>query len=275
MLKDFIPPMLCETSKPFDSADFIFERKLDGERILFLIDRKNGFRIQNRKLYDITTNYPEFSNLDFLKENVESIVLDGELVINNGKSEDYHNETFKKRTHIKSSIKSNFLSKINPLTYFVFDVLWLNGQDLRNLPLSERKKILFDALNQTDRVKILDWETADGTAFYERLLNEGFEGVVAKRLDSRYENKRSSNWLKIKPTLTMEVEAQDYKETSGWGSHGGLITAFGDVALETEQKRQEYFKRKEKGDVLIEVRYQELTPNNKFRFPKLNKFVGG
>ena len=283
MIKEFIQPQLCETSNPFDSEDFIFEKKLDGERVLFIIDKKKKdlltnfyFRIQNRKIYDITKNYPEFFKLDFLKENVESIILDGELVINSGKSADYHNAQFKRRTHIKSSIKSNFLSKINPLTYYVFDVLFANGQDLRNSPLSERKKVLFDAIKENERVKILEWETGGkntGTEYYELLLSEGFEGVIAKKWDSKYENKRCNSWLKIKPILKMRVEVLALKETSGWGSHGGLITEFGDVALETEQKRQEFLNRFEKGKVFIEVRYQELTPQNKFRFPKLNKFV--
>jgi ATP-dependent DNA ligase len=265
---------LCETSNPFDSDEWIWERKLDGERVLFFIDKKqNYFRIQNRKIYDITKNYPEFSNLDFLKENVESIILDGELCLNDGKSADYHDTKFKRRTHIKSSIKSNFLSNIIPLTYYVFDILFVNGQDLRNMPLFERKKVLQDAIKENERVKILEWKTANGIAYYETLLNDGYEGLVAKRWDSKYENKRSSNWLKIKPILKMKVKVIGYKETSGWGSWGALITPFGDVALEREERQKEYFERKEKGEVFAEVRYQELTPQNKFRFPKLNKFV--
>jgi ATP-dependent DNA ligase len=272
--------MLCETSKPFDSEDFIYEKKLDGERILFFIDRKqNYFRIQNRRLYDITKNYPEFylvERFNFLKENVESIILDGEMCLNDGKSADYHNPQFKKRTHIKSSIKSNFLSRITPLTYYVFDILFVNGQDLRNMPLLERKKVLRDAIKETERVKILEWKTANGIAYYETLLNNGFEGVVAKRWDSKYENKRSSNWLKIKPEKEVVCVVLGWNEKSGRSSYGSIKTDKGDVGLLTMKHKEEYDELVKKfglGNFKVKARCQEILPSGKMRFPIFKEWV--
>ena len=285
-MKDFIPPMLCETSKPFDSEEFIFEKKLDGMRVLFVIDKKNNyFRIQNRELYDITQNYPEFKNFDFLKENVESIVFDGELCLNSGKSADYHDTKFKRRTHIKSSIKSNFLSKINPLTYFVFDVLFVNGQDLRNMPLSERKKVLFEAIKENERVKILEWETGGkntatheltGIAYYEQLLSNGFEGVIAKKWNSKYENKRSSSWLKIKRIQEEICVVLGWNEKSGRSSYGSLKTDKGDVGLLNMKHKEEYdefVKNFGLGNFKVKATCQEILPSGKMRFPIFKEWV--
>jgi len=270
-MKEFVKPMLCYKSEPFDSDEWIFEKKFDGERVLVFVDKKNNyFRIQNRRLYDITKRLPEFSINHF---SVDSCILDSELVLNSGKSKDYHDKHFKTRTNTQSVIRQKFLSKMYPLTLMVFDILMLDGIDLRSKPLIERKIILEQNIKENDRVKVVKYIEGKGKEFYEDLLKKGYEGMVAKRKDSIYEHKRSNYWLKVKPIKKMVVEVKGYKETSGWGSHGALITDFGDVALETERKEQEYFKRAEKGKVKIQVRYQELLPSGKFRFPKLDKFV--
>jgi ATP-dependent DNA ligase len=277
MIKDFIQPMLCEVGSPFDSDDFIFEKKLDGERILFFIDRKqNYFRIQNRRLYDITKNYPEFSNLDFLKENVESVILDGELCLNEGKTCDFHDEKFKKRTHIKSSIKSKFLSKVSPLTYYVFDIMFLNGKDLRDLSLMERKEILKGVIEETERVKVLDFVKGNGINYYEELLKNGFEGCVAKKQDSKYENKRSSNWLKIKPLQEETCVVLGWNEKSGRSVYGSVKTDKGDVGLLSVKHKEEYDELVKKyglGNFKVKVVCQEILPSGKMRFPVFKGWI--
>ncbi|MFQ6052203.1 MAG: hypothetical protein ACE5K4_11000 [Candidatus Hydrothermarchaeota archaeon] len=274
-LKEFFEVMLCQKSEPIDENGFIYEPKLDGSRTVFLIDKKNNyFRIQNRDSYDLTDRFPEFHNLGFLDDRIKSIVLDGELVLNDGKREDYHNPNFKTRIHIQSKLRAKFLSKLTPLTYVVFDVVYANGDDLRNQPLFIRKKILKDFVKETDRVKIIKFVENDGKEFYKDILKKGFEGMIAKKENSVYENQRSYSWLKVKPTKKMVVSVLDYKETSGWGSFGALITPHGDVSFNSETERQEYFRRKKLGEVKIEVRYQEMIPKSKkFRFPKFNKFI--
>lgn len=270
MIKEFVKPMLCHRKGAFDSDRFIFEKKYDGERVLIFADKENNyFRIQNRKFFDVSQKYPEFSLNDFNG----SIILDGELVLNEGKSKDYHDITFKRRTHIQSQIKSKFLSQVNPLTFFVFDILWLNGRDLRGLKLLERKKILREVIKESYKIKVVGFIENNGKQFYKQLLEDGFEGVVAKRKDSIYEHRRSWNWLKIKPIKTKVVKVLGYKETSGWGSFGAFHTEFCDCAIERESIKKEYFERKERGDVFIEIRYQEEMPSGKLRFPKFNKFV--
>lgn len=275
-LTQFLSPMLCERGSPFDNKEYIFENKFDGQRTLMLIDKKNiYFRIQDRDTLNLTNKFPEFSNI-FDWVNCDSVILDGELVLNEGKSADYHNPNFKTRIHIQSILRSKFLSKLTPLTYFIFDVVYLNGEFLIDKPLIERKEILKNIIKENDRIKLVKFIEEKGIKFYEDRLNNGFEGVIAKRKDSIYEiGKRSYSWIKIKPILKMVVNVLDYKETSGWGSHGGLITPYGDVSFNTETERQEYLRLKTLGkEIKIKVRYQEMIPqSNRFRFPKFVKFV--
>jgi len=279
VLKIFIPVMLCQQkSEPFNDGGWIFEKKLDGIRCVFRIDfEENYLFIQNRHtISNLAKVFPEFS-LDLLKKtipNIKSVILDGEIVNGDGKTSDYHNPNFKTRTHIQSVLRAKFLSRLFPLNYFVFDILFLNGEDLRNKPLMDRKKILNEVIKETERVKIVKFVESNGKEFYQKMLENGFEGMVCKDRNSIYENKRSPSWIKVKPILKMVVGVLDYKETSGWGSFGALITPNGDVSFNSELERQEYFRRKKLGKVNIEVRYQELIPeSNKFRFPKFNKFI--
>jgi len=267
--------MLCERAKPFNNESHIAETKLDGERNIFIIDKKNKkLIIQNRDGLDKTISYPEFDNI-FDYVNCDRCVVDGELVGGEGKSIDFYNPLFSRRTHIGSRIRAEQLAKIYPLNFIVFDILELNTQNLTQKPLMERKKILREIVIDNNRVKVIDFVNGDKAVdFYTDRLEKGFEGIVLKKINSTYENKRSPNWIKCKPLDYEIVKVLSFKETSGWGSWGALITEMGDVALETEVKKDEYFRRAKLGEVKIEVRFQELTPDRKFRFPKLNKFIG-
>jgi ATP-dependent DNA ligase len=267
--------MLCERAKPFNDENYIAETKLDGERIIFIIDKKNKkLTIQNREGFDKTISYPEFDNIfDYI--NCDTCILDGELIGGEGKSIDFYNPLFSRRTHIGSRVRAEQLAKIYPLNFMIFDILEIDGQNITQSKLLDRKDTLRKVVKDNDRIKVIDFVNGSTAVnFYTDRLEKGFEGIVIKKIDSTYENKRSSNWFKCKPLDYEIVKVLSYKETSGWGSWGALITEMGDVALETEIKKNEYFRRAKLGEVKIEVRFQELTPDGKFRFPKLNKFMG-
>ena len=264
---------LCERARDFDSDEWIFEPKLDGERTIFIIDKDNEkFTIQNREGFIKTESYPEFSKI--FQAVKSSCVLDGELIGNEGKSIDFHNELFSRRTHIGSRIRAEQLSRVFPLNFVAFDILEIDGEDITQKSLLERKKILREVVNDTDRVKVIPYVVGKGKEFYQKMLEDGFEGMVAKKINSVYEHKRSTNWLKVKPIDFETAKVIGYKETSGWGSFGAFRTELCDCAIEKDSIKQEYFKRAKMGEVRIEIRFQEKLPSGKLRFPKFNKFVG-
>lgn len=181
-----VRPMLAKAvSKPFDRKDWLFEIKWDGFRIIAYVQSKKTKLIsRNQKDYTqiFSPIYKELSSLD-----VEA-VLDGEMVVLNEKgiSEFQLLQEFQK-------------TQKGELTYCVFDLLWLNGQDLRHLPLIERKALLKKHFSKLAHIQISDHILEKGKAFFKAALSHHLEGIMAKDANSTYlEGQRTSNWLKVK-----------------------------------------------------------------------------
>lgn len=198
MLDDKIPPMLASRAEgPFDSEDYLFEIKWDGTRCLLFYS--NGrVRLQNRRLLDITYRYPE------LKEGVaealgaKEAILDGELVVLRGGRP--HFPSLQEREHVLDPLKAHLLSQALPATYIAFDILYLEGRPLMGLPLEERKEFLGQVIRESDRVILSRHVEGKGMDFYHKVVEEGFEGAMAKKKGSPYlPGRRSRSWLKIKP----------------------------------------------------------------------------
>lgn len=196
MLPRNIKPMLAKLSSPFDSPRFLYEIKWDGTRCLFFIEQ-GKIRLQNRRLNDITYRYPEFHDLP-QKIARDGIVFDGEIVVlKDGKP------VFKllqEREHVVSPLKIKALRERLPATYMVFDLLYLDGQSLMERPLRERRKLLAEVLPESPFVVESRYIIEQGKAFFEKVISQGFEGVMAKDLESPYwPGKRVDFWLKFKP----------------------------------------------------------------------------
>lgn len=212
-LKEFIKPMLASPAKKiFKDPNWVFELKWDGYRVLTNIN--NG----DAELYSrngISYN----SKFALLKKELESIphdcILDGEVVIVDKKGK----PDFQK------------LQKYDPektkgeLRYYVFDLLHLNGHDTISLPLLERKSLLPNILEGLEHVLFCDHIAAMGPTLYDRAIDAGMEGVIAKKADSVYvPGYRSENWLKIKDSTTEETIICGYTDSVGGGSiFGSLI----------------------------------------------------
>lgn len=194
-LPKFIAPMLATPGRPFDSAEHLFEVKWDGTRGLAFIE-SGAYRLVNRRRIDFTDRYPEFG---FLATLPPGTVLDGEVVVLHGGKPDF--DRLMAREQLRSPFKIRTSARAMPATYIVFDVLYDNYTSLMAQPLHERREHLQALVRGCgDKHLILsEGVVGDGTAFYEEAVKHGLEGVVAKRLDSRYlAGKRTPAWVKIK-----------------------------------------------------------------------------
>lgn len=201
-LPGHVHPMLALLSElPREEDLYAFEYKWDGIRALFFCDGKKQ-RVETRKLHDVTHDYPELAPLaDTFRGS--SVVLDGEIVAFNEKGR----PSFGLLQHRLGLTESNAAARkdIYPVTYMVFDVLYLEGKSLTGLEYTERRKILESLALSADHWKTPPSNRGEGRAMLEAARDNRLEGVVAKRLDSPYrEGKRTGEWLKTKLVHSQE-----------------------------------------------------------------------
>jgi DNA ligase D-like protein (predicted ligase) len=205
------------TGDVFDDPDWIVERKLDGIRCLAFRDG-GSVALESRNRLSLNERYPEIAAaLD--DQPCRRFVVDGEVVgISGGRSSF---EALQRRGHDRR-VK---------VALYVFDVLWLDGEDLRERPLRERKAALRDALRFGEGT--VRWTPYRRAHEGERLLAEacrnGWEGLIAKRADSAYTGKRSRDWLKWKCSAEQELVIGGYTAPRGTREHfGALLVGFYD-----------------------------------------------
>lgn len=231
MLEQKIKPMLAELSEPFDSPDYIYEIKWDGTRCIAFISR-GKVRLQNRRLYDITYRYPELKDLPkFVK--AHSAILDGEIVVlEHGKP---NFEKLQEREHINDENMIEIRSSLLPATYIVFDILYVDGQDLTHKPLWERKQILRQTVKTNAQIVVADYVEKEGKVYFEEVTKRHLEGIIAKERNSPYLiGERSHYWLKIKKKMTQDAVICGY--TRGYG-HRTMV--FGALILGAYNKKRE------------------------------------
>jgi bifunctional non-homologous end joining protein LigD len=288
-----LSPMLAYSSQPFDSPEFVFEPKFDGTRCIAFLGE--GIRLQNRRLVNITKRYPELSTLRG-RVRAREAILDGEIVVLREGKPDFR--SIQMREHAEEH-KADMLSKIYPATYACFDLLYLDGQPLVDLPLRERKTRLREILEEGEEVMYVRHYEEKGKWLFERFRELGWEGIMGKRVESKYQiGRRSRDWLKIKALKTQDCVILGYTPGEGWredtfgalaiGAYreGKLIflgkvgTGFDEETLR-ELKRTLDGMRAEKPveeeppypviwvrpELVCEVRYVEITPDLKLRAP--------
>ncbi len=200
-----IKPMLATLAgAAFDNEDWIFEIKFDGFRAIADI-RKN----KKTKLY--SRNNISFNDLfapivEAGNQLGRDAVLDGEVVVLNKKGI----SEFQLLQNYQNTGKGS-------LTYFVFDILYLDGRDLRDVPLIDRKlllKELSQGLGSRD-IKYSDHIPGKGKKFFELARKQGLEGILAKEASSKYIERRSKSWLKIKTHMRQEAVIGGFTEPKG------------------------------------------------------------
>jgi DNA ligase D-like protein (predicted ligase) len=193
-------PMLAVQAQPFDSDDHLFEVKWDGVRALAALEA-GQCHVWGRGLADYSQRYPE---LDALRCLPDGTVLDGELVVLRSGRADFGE--LMRRHQLVNCRKIQQASRLWPATYVVFDLLYEGGRSLLGRPLVERRQRLQELLarHPASRLVFSDGVVGAGRDFFQRVVDQGHEGVMAKHVSSRYlPGKRGQAWRKIKPFQTL------------------------------------------------------------------------
>ncbi len=206
-------PMLAKLAPHvFDDENYIYERKIDGYRILANIGKDLKLTTRNGK--DYTSHYNQIvSGLKLIKENA---VLDGELV-----AEDKNgNQKFQLLQNYENEDAHTILK------YYVFDILSLNNQDVTELPLLKRKTLLKSLLNKYKLNNIIfnDFIKGEGKKLFAKAKKEGWEGIIGKKAqDEYYVGKRSDTWLKFKFVNSEDAIICGYTKPTGSRKYFGAL----------------------------------------------------
>jgi len=224
-----IEPMHASLSqKPFSSAAWVFEPKLDGVRALAFID--NGkVSLFSRRGLDATRQYPAVAK-ELGRQPERQLVLDGEIVALDDRGVPSF-QRLQQRLNLSREPDIRRAEDQVPVLYYVFDLLHVDGYDLRGVALDTRKALLEQMVMPTDRVRVVDHFEEDGETAFRAALQYGLEGLIAKRRDSLYESgRRSRSWLKIKGTKEADFVIGGYTEGGGWraSSFGALLLGYYD-----------------------------------------------
>ncbi len=199
-----IAPMLARSgSLPREDGGWAYEVKWDGVRAI-AYSQPGELRLESRNLKDITDSYPELFALNAALGS-HSVVLDGEIVALDGAGRPSF-EALARRMHVASRAQARKLAKDMPVTYVIFDLLWLDGHSLMREPYARRRERL-TALG----LHGASWQTpehvvGEGRTLLAATAEQRLEGVIAKRLDSVYRpGARTRDWVKVKTVARQEL----------------------------------------------------------------------
>jgi bifunctional non-homologous end joining protein LigD len=287
-LNRFIKPMLASVSKiPFDDEEWLFEIKWDGYRGIAETGKKE-LRFYSRNGIDFTERFPVIATA--LKKIKHQAILDGEIVLLNEKNL----PDFQKLQHYETNLD-------HPIIFYVFDLLELEGKNMEDLALTDRKKIVKKLLARNKVIRYCDHIEKEGISFFEKAKEQGLEGILAKKKDSIYKRGyRSKEWLKIRNSNSTEVIIAGYtapkggrkefgslvlatKKGKSWQYRGHAGTGFSVELLRSLKKEMKPLETDEspfksevplngkvtwlKPQLVADIAYTEITRDNVFRHP--------
>lgn len=283
--------------RPPRGPDWLFEVKWDGVRALAFVDHEE-VHLQGRSGLRCERQYPELALIPHQIAGSQA-VLDGEIAVLDEKGVS--------RFHLIQPRIANsdpntiaHLVRSTPVVYFAFDLLYFDGYDLRNVALSERRKLLETVVAPNGVLRISEAIPAGGDELLEAAHEHGLEGIVAKHANSCYESKRSSEWLKIKIVnhqefviggFTAPQGDRDYFGALVLGAHeGNQLRWVGNVGTGFDQKTLAHLYSRlrplitekcpfverpqpDRGmtwvrpELVAQVKYANWTPDNRLRAP--------
>lgn len=206
----FTQPMLAQlTDNYFSSPEWIFERKLDGERCLVFI-KKGRVTLKSRNDKVLNGSYPEIVEA-FESYTIPDVILDGEIVAFKGTQTSF--EKLQKRFDIKDPEKARQTGF--KVYFYAFDLLYFDGYDTTHISLIKRKQLLKNAIQFKNPIRYTMHVNEKGVWCRNQACKKGWEGVIAKKRTSIYEHKRSSNWLKFKCVNEQELVIGGYTKPQG------------------------------------------------------------
>jgi len=293
-------PMLAETGTGSDlkRQDLLFEAKLDGVRCIAHLTPL-GTKLQARSGSDITKQFPELAELH--RQVKRPCILDGELTCMTFNA-------IQHRIHRQGRLEIKVGATVYPATYFVFDIIYLEGTSLKALALIQRKAILQSVFQDSPQAKLLEWHTLNGENLFGEARERELEGIMGKAMKSPYlEGKRSDAWLKIKnfKEATYHICGLTEGENDRASTFGSVIlgelidgklhyvgnvgSGFNQDQLIMLLKLLEFSKADcpfaspvnvdrpvkfwTRPEWQVEVRYLELSPDGKLRFPTFRRLV--
>jgi bifunctional non-homologous end joining protein LigD len=195
----------------FSDPEWVYERKLDGIRCVAIRDG-DAISMLSRNDLDLGGRYPEVRRALAAQTGTARFAIDGEIVAFDGAQTSF--SKLAQRGHHPV-----------PVFYYVFDLLWLGGADVRALPLRTRKRLLHDVIGYEDPLRWTPHRNREGEAMFKDACRKGWEGVIAKRADSPYSSSRSKDWQKFK------CEAGQELVIGGFTAPRGSRTEFGALLL--------------------------------------------
>ncbi len=204
-------PMLATlVDEPFDDPQWLFEIKWDGYRAICTVREDGSIELVSRNGLDLLKKFPELARLANAWTTLP-IVVDGEIVSLDSRGR----SSFQRLQESLNSRRSNGARSANPLTFAAFDLLYADGKDLRKTPLEERKTLLERAIADDDLVLYSKHVVGKGCALFAQAQKQQLEGIIGKRRDCAYVERRTRDWVKIKAQLMQECVIGGYTEPRG------------------------------------------------------------
>ncbi len=199
------------TDARFSDPDWMFERKFDGERCLAWVEG-GAVRLRSRNDLRLDDTYPEL--VDALAgQTGADLVVDGEVVAYERGRTSF--ARLQQRLGVRSAAEARERARRVAVRYYLFDVLWCDGYDVRALDLRTRKAVLRRAVEFRDPLRYSAHRNGGGEAYYAYACQHGWEGLIAKRAASAYVGRRSRDWLKLKCAAEQELVVGGFTDPQG------------------------------------------------------------
>src|ERR1700712_753948 len=219
------PALATLSHDRFWEPGWVYERKLDGQRCLAVRDG-SGTKLYSRSGREVTVAFPEIAEA-LEQQAATGFVVDGEVVAFEGSRTSF--ARLQPRIHLSSAEKARRTGI--PVYFYVFDVLEVDGQDVRQEPLLERKRRLRKLLTWEGPIRSTPHRVQGDEGWFAEVCRKGWEGLIAKKADAPYASGRTDRWLKFKCEAGQELVVVGWTEPTGSRvAIGALLLAYHDGA---------------------------------------------